>query len=49
MRRNIFICQLPAEKSGKQKEFLKNQKLLELYRAHQPYHEAAEKLVPAAR
>ena len=37
-----------AEKSGEQELLKKKQELLELYRAHQPYHEAAEKLVPAA-
>jgi Tfp pilus assembly protein PilF len=36
-----------AEKSGEQDLLEKNQKLLELYRAHQPYHEALEKVVPA--
>jgi len=36
-----------AEKSGEQDLLEKNQKLLELYRAHQPYHEAAGKFVPA--
>jgi tetratricopeptide (TPR) repeat protein len=37
-----------ASKSGERELLEKNQKLLELYRAHQPYHEAAEKNVPAA-
>jgi tetratricopeptide (TPR) repeat protein len=37
-----------ASKSGERELLEKNQKLLELYRAHQPYHEAAEKIVPAA-
>jgi protein O-mannosyl-transferase len=37
-----------AEKSGEQDLLEKNQRLLELYRAHQPYHEAVEKVVPAA-
>ena len=37
-----------ASKSGEQDLLEKNQKLLELYRARQPYHEAAEKAVPAA-
>jgi tetratricopeptide (TPR) repeat protein len=37
-----------AEKSGEQGLLKRNQKLLELYRAHQPYHEASEKLVPPA-
>jgi hypothetical protein len=37
-----------ASKSGEQDLLEKNQKLLALYRAHQPYHEAAEKFVPAA-
>jgi tetratricopeptide (TPR) repeat protein len=37
-----------ASKSGEQDLLEKNQKLLALYRAHQPYHEAAETLVPAA-
>jgi len=36
-----------AEKSGEQDLLEKNQKLLELYRAHQPYHEAAGKFVSA--
>jgi tetratricopeptide (TPR) repeat protein len=36
-----------AEESGKQDLLEKNQKLLELYRAHQPYREAAEKVVPS--
>ncbi len=40
-------CALASE-SGEQDLLKKNQELLELYRAHQPYHEAAEKLVPAA-
>jgi hypothetical protein len=34
----------PAEKSGEQNLLQKNQELLELYRAHQPYHEPLEKL-----
>jgi hypothetical protein len=33
-----------AEKSGEQNLLQKNQELLELYRAHQPYHEPLEKL-----
>jgi Flp pilus assembly protein TadD len=37
-----------ASAAGEQDLLEKNQKLLELYRAHQPYHEAAEKVVPAA-
>jgi len=37
-----------AEKSGEQDLLEKNQKLLELYRAHQSYHEAAAKFVPTA-
>ena len=36
-----------AKKSGEQNLLQKNQELLALYRAHQPYHEATEKLVPA--
>jgi Flp pilus assembly protein TadD len=37
-----------ATAAGEQDWLEKNQKLLALYRAHQPYHEAAEKVVPAA-
>ncbi|MGA2178884.1 MAG: tetratricopeptide repeat protein [Verrucomicrobiota bacterium] len=37
-----------ASAAGEQDLLEKNQKLLALYRAHQPYHEAAEKVVPAA-
>jgi tetratricopeptide (TPR) repeat protein len=37
-----------AEKSGEPELLKRNQELLELYRARQPYHEATEKLVPAA-
>jgi hypothetical protein len=37
-----------AEKSGEPELLKKNQELLGLYRAHQPYHEVTEKLVPAA-
>jgi tetratricopeptide (TPR) repeat protein len=37
-----------AEKSGDQALLQKNQELLKLYRAHQPYREPTEKLVPAA-
>jgi hypothetical protein len=37
-----------AEKSGEQNRLQKNQELLVLYRAHQPYHEAVEKVAPAA-
>ena len=37
-----------ASASGEQDLLEKNQKLLALYRAHQPYHETAEKFVPAA-
>jgi protein O-mannosyl-transferase len=40
-------CGLAAA-GGEQKLLEKNQKLLVLYRAHQPYHEAVEKFVPAA-
>ena len=40
-------CTLASE-SGKPDLLKQIQELLELYRAHQPYHEAAEKLVPAA-
>jgi cytochrome c-type biogenesis protein CcmH/NrfG len=36
-----------ATAAGEQDLLEKNQKLLALYRAHQPYHEAAEKIVPA--
>jgi Flp pilus assembly protein TadD len=37
-----------ASKSGEQDLLRRNQELLVLYRAHQPYHEAAEEFVPAA-
>ena len=37
-----------ASAAGEQDLLEKNQKLLALYRAHQPYHEAAEKFVPVA-
>jgi len=37
-----------ASGSGEQDLLKRNQELLVLYRAHQPYHEATEKLVPAA-
>jgi Flp pilus assembly protein TadD len=37
-----------ASKSGEPDLLEKNQKLLALYRTHQPYHETAEKFVPAA-
>jgi len=37
-----------ASKSGEQDLLRRNQELLVLYRAHQPYHEPLEKLVPAA-
>jgi tetratricopeptide (TPR) repeat protein len=37
-----------AEKSGDRDLLERNQKLLALYRVHQPYHEAAGKPVPAA-
>ncbi len=37
-----------AEKSGEPDLLKKNQELLALYRNRQPYHEAAEKVVPAA-
>jgi tetratricopeptide (TPR) repeat protein len=40
-------CALAAA-AGEQDLLEKNQKLLALYRAHQPYHEAAGKFVPAA-
>jgi tetratricopeptide (TPR) repeat protein len=40
-------CDLASE-SGKQELLKKNQDMLALYRAHQPYHEATEKLVPGA-
>ena len=39
-------CDLASE-SGEQGLLKKNQELLVLYRAHQPYHETAEKPVPA--
>jgi hypothetical protein len=38
-----------AQKQGEQDLLQKNQELLELYRAHKPYHETAEKLVPDAK
>ncbi len=38
-----------ASAAGKQDLLETNRKLLALYRAHQPYHEAAEKVAPAAR
>jgi tetratricopeptide (TPR) repeat protein len=38
-----------AQQNGEPELLQKNQELLELYRAHQPYHEAAEKLVPGAK
>jgi predicted N-formylglutamate amidohydrolase len=37
-----------ATAPGEQDLLYKNQKLLALYRAHQPYHEAVGKVVPAA-
>ena len=37
-----------ATAAGEQDLLKKNQELLALYRAHQPYHEAAGKFVPAA-
>ena len=37
-----------ATAAGERDLLEKNQKLLALYRAHQPYHEAAGKVVPAA-
>ena len=37
-----------ASASGDHNLLKRNQELLELYRAHQPYHEPLEKLVPAA-
>jgi hypothetical protein len=40
-------CALASE-SGDQNLLKRNRELLALYRTHQPYHEAAEKLVPAA-
>jgi len=40
-------CALASE-SGDQNLLKRNQELLVLYRAHQPYHEAAEEFVPAA-
>ena len=38
-----------ATAAGEQELLEKNQQLLILYRAHQPYYEAAGKFVPAAR
>ncbi|TAK94753.1 MAG: tetratricopeptide repeat protein [Verrucomicrobia bacterium] len=38
-----------AEAAGEAPLAQKNRELLELYRAHQPYHESAERLVPVAR
>jgi Flp pilus assembly protein TadD len=38
-----------AQKNGEQELLQKNQELLELYRAHKPYHQASEKLVPGAK
>ena len=40
-------CALASE-SGDRDLLKRNRELLGLYRAHQPYHEATEKLVPAA-
>ena len=40
-------CALAAA-AGEQELLEKNQKLLALYRAHRPYHEAAGKFVPTA-
>ncbi|MGA2786151.1 MAG: tetratricopeptide repeat protein [Verrucomicrobiota bacterium] len=37
-----------ASAAGEKDSLEKNQKLLALYRAHQPYHEAVEKIIPAA-
>ena len=37
-----------ASAAGEQDLLEKNRKLLALYRAHQPYHEAVEKIVPVA-
>ena len=37
-----------ASAAGEQGLLKRNQDLLALYRAHQPYHEAAGKFVPAA-
>jgi hypothetical protein len=37
-----------ATAAGERDLLEKNRKLLALYRAHQPYHEAAGKIVPAA-
>jgi protein O-mannosyl-transferase len=37
-----------ARAAGEQDLLERNQKLLVLYRAHQPYHEASEKFVPVA-
>jgi hypothetical protein len=37
-----------ATAAGERDLLERNQKLLVLYRAHQPYHEAAGKVVPAA-
>jgi tetratricopeptide (TPR) repeat protein len=41
-------CDL-AEKSGQKDLLQRNQELLQFYRAHKPYHEPAEKLVPDAK
>jgi protein O-mannosyl-transferase len=38
-----------AKESGEQDLLQKNQELLELYRAHRPYHESAKELVPDAK
>jgi protein O-mannosyl-transferase len=38
-----------AKELGQQRLLKKNQELLELYSAHKPYHESAEKLVPDAK
>jgi Flp pilus assembly protein TadD len=40
-------CTLASE-AGEQPLVQKNQELLELYRAHRPYHEVAEQFVPVA-
>ncbi|HSY74127.1 MAG TPA: tetratricopeptide repeat protein [Dongiaceae bacterium] len=40
-------CDLAA-KNGEEDLLQRNQELLQLYRAHKPFHEGAEKLVPAA-
>jgi hypothetical protein len=45
---NVAVLVLPATAAGEPELLEKNRKLLDLYRAHQPYHEAVGKFVPAA-